>query len=400
MRRNNTADSTTASKVEALDSRRLLANAMSGSQLFITGTEVNDHVFITMDPSQPAALLVNHNGAWSSYDRGALTGIFVAGGAGRDHIIAAQTAGGVSVPITMLGGGGNDLLIGGNGDDVLIGGAGKDRIVGMGGNDQILGGSQRDSIAGADGDDSLVGGRGDDAIEGGAGADAIVGAGGDDWIFGGGGDDLLIGGADNDHLYGGFGDDSVGGGRGDDDIDGQQGQDELAGGGGRDAFKSDELEVDRLVDKTDGIDHGYTNVTLDFVPEQYQDLFKATFPNSDPVGVRVNDDHTFVMLYRYNGDSSMYRAWFTYTGDSPWSNLDGVDLVTYEVAPANLPPLTRASFQEQYPSATVKEVVADHNGDSKFALIRIKEGDRDSRWVRVEWLDGDEVEVPGEPAAA
>ena len=32
---------------------------------------------------------------------------------------------------------------------------------------------------------------------------------------------------------------------------------------------------------------------------------------------------------------------------------------------------------------------ADHDGNSKFGMIRIKIGDNESQWVRQEWLDND-----------
>ena len=376
-------------RFERLEPRRLLAVAMSGTQLFITGTDAGDHVLITMNARESSELRVNVNGEWMTFDRNEVSGIEVNGGSGRDHLIVAESGGNVTIPVTLIGGGGPDLLIGGSAGDHLMGGPGRDRVIGMGGNDLINGGSSRDLLAGGDGADTIIGGRGDDAIEGDGGHDVITGNGGDDHVSGDAGDDLIIGGADSDEMFGGFGEDSISGGRGEDDIDGGIGADEITGGGGDDAFAKDETETDNLTDKTDGADREYTPVSMDFVPKEYHDLFIATFPHSEPIGVRINDDQTFVMLYRYNGDGSTYHAYFTFTGDSPFDDLDGVDLITYEVAPANLPPLTNAHFREQYPDAIVKEVFADRDEHGKFARIRIQDGSGDTHWIVTDWLDGD-----------
>ena len=65
--------------------------------------------------------------------------------------------------------------------------------------------------------------------------------------------------------------------------------------------------------------------------------------------------------------------------------------MTYEVAPANLPPLTSAQFHQDYPDAVIKEVIATHvEGGGKIANIRIKIGDSDSTWVTEDWLDNED----------
>src|SRR5206468_3537783 len=80
-------------------------------------------------------------------------------------------------------------------------------------------------------------------------------------------------------------------------------------------------------------------------------------------GVRVNDDHTFDILYRYLPDGAVYSAHFTYAADLPFEDFESVDLVKYEVAPANLPQQTSAAFRAQHPDATIKAVIADHDAD-------------------------------------
>lgn len=371
--------------LEALPSRRLLAVALSGEQLFISGTEASDHILVAPNSADASKIDVNVNGEAQTFDRTAISSIFVIGGAGRDHIIIDDA---ITLPTTLMGNGGSDLLIGGSGDDAIYGGSGKDRIVGGVGNDLISGGSSRDQVAGGDGTDTILGGAGDDAIDSGAGNDSVIGGLGDDYVDAGAGNDSVNGGADYDSIMGGSGDDDLSGGKGDDDIDGQTGVDSSTGGAGDDAFAYNDNADDQLVDKTDGSDRVYSPVTMDFIPEEYHHIFGLTFPNSEPVGVRVNDDHSFVLLYRFNGDGSVYHAYFTYQGEQPFDTqmIDGVDLVSYEVAPVNLPPLTRAEFETNHPDVVIKDVFADHDGGHKFAMIRYVTAGGESKVVRQDWL--------------
>src|ERR671914_60213 len=68
------------------------------------------------------------------------------GGAGDDEIQGPPTA----MPVTVLGGDGNDKVTGGQGPDVVDGGPGNDKVDGNDGNDTVLGGP---------GDDFVKGGR-------------------------------------------------------------------------------------------------------------------------------------------------------------------------------------------------------------------------------------------------
>jgi Ca2+-binding RTX toxin-like protein len=95
-------------------------------------------------------------------DAPAIAGFEVNGGGGDDRV---TVAGKVTVPVTMRGGDGVDLLFGGSGADKLIGGDGNDRLKGGGGDDTLLGG---------DGDDLLIGGPGHDLLRGGPGEDKLI----------------------------------------------------------------------------------------------------------------------------------------------------------------------------------------------------------------------------------
>jgi hypothetical protein len=90
-----------------------------------------------------------------------VSGFEVNSGDGDDLVSVARD---VAVPVTLRGGGGDDVLVGGAGDDKLVGGAGDDRLIGRGGADWLYGGP---------GADRLIGGRGEDACHGGAGEDVL-----------------------------------------------------------------------------------------------------------------------------------------------------------------------------------------------------------------------------------
>jgi Ca2+-binding RTX toxin-like protein len=93
-------------------------------------------------------------------------------------------ANGAGVPLTLLGGSGNDVLTGGVVADALSGGDGNDFLNGLGGGDALDGDS---------GDDTLTGGIGNDDENGGTGNDTFdqeAAANGHDDLDGGSGFDL------------------------------------------------------------------------------------------------------------------------------------------------------------------------------------------------------------------
>ena len=183
------------------------------------------------------------------------------GGAGKDAITIDAS---VSLPTTLTGGAGDDLIRGGGGaDDIdggegtdeLSGGLGNDVVRGGEGNDKVAGGAGEDQVFGDGGDDTVFGGNNDgdegaatadttadddkkDTVDGGAGNDQLyghlgndilTGGQGADTLSGGAGDDLMSGNADNDLMFGDAGDDDVFGGSGDDQMKGGEGADELFG---------------------------------------------------------------------------------------------------------------------------------------------------------------------------
>ena len=100
-----------------------------------------------------------------------IAGFEVNSGGGDDVVNVAR---GVSIPVTLRGGPGNDKLVGGAGDDKLIGGAGDDILVGRAGNDSLFGGPGDDRLIGGPGNDSLHGEAGEDVLIGGSGENELV----------------------------------------------------------------------------------------------------------------------------------------------------------------------------------------------------------------------------------
>lgn len=98
----------------------------------------------------------------------AIAGFEVNAGAGDDRVVVARN---VSVPVTLRGGAGDDVLVGGAGPDKLLGGPGADTLVGWKGADFLYGGPGRDRLLGGPGADTLRGGPGLDILRGGPGAD-------------------------------------------------------------------------------------------------------------------------------------------------------------------------------------------------------------------------------------
>lgn len=99
-----------------------------------------------------------------------IAGFEVNSGAGDDRVSVAAN---VSIPVTMRGGAGDDVLLGGSGPDRLIGGEGNDRLDGGRGNDLLFGGDGNDVLIAGPGHDVLHGGYGEDKLVEGPGADSV-----------------------------------------------------------------------------------------------------------------------------------------------------------------------------------------------------------------------------------
>jgi Ca2+-binding RTX toxin-like protein len=99
-----------------------------------------------------------------------IAGFEVNADGGDDRVSVAKN---VSVPVTMRGGGGDDVLRGGLAADKLIGGNGDDRLIGWRGADLLYGGPGNDFLIGGPGNDLMRGGPGKDTLAGGPGRDFV-----------------------------------------------------------------------------------------------------------------------------------------------------------------------------------------------------------------------------------
>jgi Ca2+-binding RTX toxin-like protein len=99
-----------------------------------------------------------------------VAGFDVNAGPGNDSVTVSR---GVTIPVTVRGGPGDDMAIGGQGPDKLGGGDGDDELFGRGGDDLLLGGDGNDTLFGGPGDDVLRGGLGNDTIGGGSGENSV-----------------------------------------------------------------------------------------------------------------------------------------------------------------------------------------------------------------------------------
>jgi Ca2+-binding RTX toxin-like protein len=99
-----------------------------------------------------------------------IAGFEVNAGGGDDRATVSRR---VTVPVTMRGGAGSDVLTGGSGDDKLIGAYGRDRLDGGRGDDLLIGGEGNDVLLGGPGHDMLRGGYGKDTLIEGPGKGSI-----------------------------------------------------------------------------------------------------------------------------------------------------------------------------------------------------------------------------------
>jgi Ca2+-binding RTX toxin-like protein len=190
---------------------------------------------------------------------------------------------------SVIGGGGDDLLVGDepdpspgtdDGNDRLDGRGGADVLQGLGGVDRAVYSTRTAGealVADPDGvaDDGTPGldgpstGTRDDirpdveGIEGGAGADRLVGDGGANQLDGGGGDDRLVGTAGADRLLGRAGTDLLDGGIGPDSISGGQGAADRTTYASRLSSQPVTVDVDSSADDGGSADANGDRVTTD-----------------------------------------------------------------------------------------------------------------------------------------
>lgn len=139
-------------RIEKLEARQLLSASLDASGLLtVDGTNRNDKMTISVDPTASDTLDANVNGKIDKFKIADVKDIRMFGLAGNDVMKIDQKNGKIKIPVTMNGGKGNDKLIAGDGNAVLHGGEGNDTLVGGAGNDNLDGGAGNDSITGGGG---------------------------------------------------------------------------------------------------------------------------------------------------------------------------------------------------------------------------------------------------------
>ncbi|HEV8607555.1 MAG TPA: S8 family serine peptidase [Tepidisphaeraceae bacterium] len=168
--------------IETLENRRLLSVNLDNGLLSITGTEGADKIAVRATSDTQLRVFVNKQ--ISFFNKSDVTGIFVdaLGGNDRVEVVRDSRFGGTNLPVTALGGGGNDTLSGNSGNDSLVGDDGDDLLLGGKGNDALLGGDGNDRLMGDEGDDVLRGGLGDDSLVSGEGIRNALGGAGKDLL--------------------------------------------------------------------------------------------------------------------------------------------------------------------------------------------------------------------------
>jgi hypothetical protein len=124
------------------------------SMLVISGSSEDDTIAITRGSSNSSVAVTGDGvviGEFTFNGR-----IIIDGGDGADMITVDPL---VKRSVIVFAGTGADTVIGGGGDDVIVGADGADQISGGAGGDLLIGGADADQVSGGAGDDILIGGR-------------------------------------------------------------------------------------------------------------------------------------------------------------------------------------------------------------------------------------------------
>ena len=225
--------------ITTLESRQMLSATLTDGRLFVAGTDLNDAIVLSVNPTAPAVLNVRVNARTWRFNTAAVRSIRVEARAGRDSIDART----IGINTSMNGGLGSDTMRGGRGNDVLHGGIERPGGTTGYGDDVFFGGPGVDTADYTGRPEELDLSIGDgvfaDGVRYGTSIDGVPlpGTGEFDDIK----DDIenLIGGSGNDYLTGNRGANWLSGGPGDDLLNGEggdyaSGRDVFSGGPGAD----------------------------------------------------------------------------------------------------------------------------------------------------------------------
>ena len=260
-------------------------------ELFVSGSEDSDNIVIRRQGTSGLRVTTLIDGQMESKVYTGITAIRIHVRGGDDRVSIART---LALPVTVVGGEGNDFITtaggqdvvygdaidgSGDGDDTIFTGAGNDFVSAGNGDNVIDAGHGANTVNAASGANSITSGAGVDtivvgdgvnfiqaghgantitaghganSISTGIGADVIHAGHGRNWVSSSGGNDrvelgdggntvlagagadVVITGAESDSIFGGGGDDLILAGDGDDVVRGGLGSDVLVGGHGAD----------------------------------------------------------------------------------------------------------------------------------------------------------------------
>jgi hypothetical protein len=179
----NSANTTTraASALEALEARQLLAGSafMEGyGNMLVRGTDGNDQIKISKDPTNSGEIRVDVNGQKWDFSAAWVKRIKVEAKRGNDRVEADTAYGNVDAGMLFLGDAGSDTLVSETGGDALIGGGEADVLVATTGNNYVNGGAGNDKIFTGSGNDTMIGEGGNDYFQSAGGTNKIDGGSG------------------------------------------------------------------------------------------------------------------------------------------------------------------------------------------------------------------------------
>src|SRR3982750_808604 len=103
-------------RIESLEGRRLLGSSLSSGVLKIVGTDQADKIDVTLSGS--SIKVDEHKGSTKSYSASSVKKITADLKGGKDQITVSES---ITVPTTLNGGSGDDMLTGGGGNDNMLG---------------------------------------------------------------------------------------------------------------------------------------------------------------------------------------------------------------------------------------------------------------------------------------
>lgn len=200
--------------MDALERRALLALAVEGTTLKITGTEEADSIVIAANKRFINFLTAGCNEDMIHVALTAITRIEISALGGNDRVLIDSTLDPLGYAAWVDGGAGHDRIYTSSGNDTVIGGEGNDKIYTQLGNDSIDAGSGRDLIVAGSGTNLVIGGAHSDNITTGSDRDTVYPGSGNDLVDTGGDNDLISDPAGRDTVLAGEGNDTgkLGGG--------------------------------------------------------------------------------------------------------------------------------------------------------------------------------------------